>query len=413
MNAETQPRPLEIIDTTFREGPQSPLYIDTKKYFLVPEERIVLTQTLYDLGVRYFEVFVPMVSPLEKESLDALKEFRETHPDIKLLAHARCHPLDIESALSAGVDGVNLYMGTSPESIKYNHHKPLEYIAKNARSLIEDIRRHHPNVQIRFSGEDAFRTSMKNLYRVYDVLAPFVDRFGMPDTVGAASPDQVRRRVSLMRRHYPTIDFEGHFHNDLGQGAYNAEVAHRAGMRYINTTILGVGERSGVTSLTALLLKLYCKHPDYVKDYTIKLSYPLNVTFADMLRIQVPWNEPVSLTNRTHTAGVHAAAVLVNEAVYEAHKLALFGVDQRILLGPLSGWHITRYYVEQMLGFEPVGQDVAMELNRAYKAHIMELNDTVSPSDLLYQCALDMHLPLQEQGTSPFPKIEDLSNGAS
>ena len=67
----------------------------------------------------------------------------------------------------------------------------------------------------------------------------------------------------------------------------------------------------------------------------------------------VPSKEPVSLTNRTHTAGVHQNAVLNDASTYEAHPLDLFGVSEtEILLGPLSGWNIIHYFLKEIRYFE-------------------------------------------------------------
>ena len=58
----------------------------------------------------------------------------------------------------------------------------------------------------------------------------------------------------------------------------------------------------------------------------------------------------ISLTNRTHTAGVHQGAVLQDSSAYEAHPLDVFGVsEQDILLGPLSGWNVVHYFLKEII----------------------------------------------------------------
>ena len=80
------------------------------------------------------------------------------------------------------------------------------------------------------------------------------------------------------------------------------------------------------------------------------------------LKTLVPPNEPVSLTNRTHAAGVHQGAVLRNTAAYEAHPLDLFGVNEsEILLGPLSGWNIIHYFLKEIRYFQLDGQTCVLE----------------------------------------------------
>ena len=128
----------------------------------------------------------------------------------------------------------------------------------------------------------------------------------MPDTVGVATPEQVTARIRACRERYPGVALEGHFHADRGYGLANAVAAVCAGMPYLNTTVLGIGERSGITSLTGLLFNLYLEGEyDRLEGYHLRGSYPLNMLLADKMRMLVPASEPVSLTNRTHTAGVH------------------------------------------------------------------------------------------------------------
>src|SRR5690606_30159349 len=110
-------------------------------------------------------------------------------------------------------DGLNMYIRFSDTS-RYTHGQDIEAIIQRTRALLEEIRTHHPDLILRFSGEDAFRTSEEDLFRVYDVMAPLVDRFGTPDTVGVATPAAVARRMQLLRERYPHVEFEGHFHDD-------------------------------------------------------------------------------------------------------------------------------------------------------------------------------------------------------
>jgi len=155
-------------------------------------------------------------------------------------------------------------------------------------------------------------------------------------------------------------------------------------MRYINTTLLGIGERSGITSMTALLFNLYIdREYDKLEGYHLRGSYPINVMLADKLRKLVPSKEPVSLTNRTHAAGVHQKAVLNNPLAYEAHPLDLFGVtESEILLGPLSGWNVVHYYLKEIKGFN-IGEGMAKKVAAAFKERVYHLQPSESPGEML------------------------------
>lgn len=381
---------IELIDTTLRDGQQSPLLFDSKKYLFTLDDKKKILEILIKLGVKYFELFSPIVSQKEKKDFTELRRFVDTNfkdQKIKLLAHCRCHIQDINQAIHAGADGLNLYIGTSPNSQKSNHGKNLDQIIDLVAPIVTSVRRLHPTLHLRFSGEDAFRTPIKDLFKVYDQVANYVDLFGTPDTVGIATPRDVCDRINELKNRYPKIDLETHFHNDRGLAIINAITAVDAGAKFIDTSIWGLAERSGIPSTTSILFNLNIKNPKLVKDYNLNLCYPVNITMASILKMQVPFNEPVSLTNKTHSAGVHQQAVLKNKNVYEAHNLEMYGVDKsEILLGPLSGWHLIAYYLREILGYE-LTDDEAKQISDEFKSQTNKINKRNNPEKLLLAIA--------------------------
>ncbi|MDM8530924.1 hypothetical protein QUF63_07110 [Anaerolineales bacterium HSG25] len=388
------PRPLEIIDTTLREGSQSSLLHDHYKYFFNQRDKVEIARALIIFGVKFIELFSPHVSPREKDDFAAIKAIRDELIMQKgysfLLAHVRCHPDDVAAAIEAGADGLNMYIGLSATARTYSHGKDLLTIIRSVRPLLEDIRKNHPNLILRFSGEDAFRTSEDELFQVYDEIVPYVDRIGTPDTVGIATPVSVAERVRSLRERYPTLDLEGHFHDDRGFSLVNALEAVKAGMRYMDTTLLGLGDRSGITSMTALLYNLYIdKDYDHLESYHLRGAYPINVMFASKLKKLVPSKEPVSLTNRTHTAGVHQKAFLNHASTYEAFPLDQFGVSEsEVLLGPLSGWNIVYYFLKEIKYYN-IDEATARQITKLFKDRIYNLGPDDSPTQLLIEIAED------------------------
>ncbi len=415
---EYQPRALEIIDTTLRDGQQTSLLHDHHKYFFTRADKEEIVRALIIYGVKFIELFAPLVSPQEREDWSALRSVRDSLITQKgytfLLAHVRCHPRDVESAIEAGADGLNFYIGTSTESRHYNHGNDLSAIIDKAAKLLEDVRRNYPHLILRFSGEDAFRTREDDLLQVYDAVAPYVDRLGTPDTVGVATPNAVAHRIDVLHQRYPTIDLEGHFHDDRGLSLTNALEAVRHGMRYINTTLLGIAERSGITSLTALLFNLYIDREfDKLEGYHLRGSYPINVLAADKLKMLVPSKEPVSLTNRTHTAGVHQQAVLNDASTYEAHPLDLFGVSEtEILLGPLSGWNIIHYFLQEIRYYQ-IDEATAKDIAAVFKERVYQLAPDISPEQVLIDIAeKEFGLAHLELPKSVAPIVQRLDSSA-
>ncbi len=70
-------RPLEIVDTTLREGQQSPLLHDYGKYYFSRQDKQDILRALILYGVKFVEMFAPVVSPGEAEDFQHLKALRD------------------------------------------------------------------------------------------------------------------------------------------------------------------------------------------------------------------------------------------------------------------------------------------------------------------------------------------------
>lgn len=375
----------DIIDTTFRDGQQSPLLFDTYKYRFQLEEKKLLIKGLIELGVSYFEFFSPIVSKDERNDFIQLREYARSISSRKLYfyTHCRCNEQDIEKAMELGFDGLNLYMGISQNAQKYSYHKNFDEILDIIVQTIQSTRAKYPNIYIRISTEDAFRTPLKDIFKVYDAVYRYVNTIGMPDTVGVGTPVSVTKIIKTLKKRYPKVNIECHFHNDRGYSLINTMTAIRAGVHYVDASIWGLAERSGITSLTGFLFNLYNEYPKLSLKYHLHLCYPLNILMGTILKLQVPYSEPVSLTNRTHTAGVHQKAVINNSTVYEAHKLAIFGVSKnQILLGPLSGWNLIYYYVKDIMGYD-IDEKQAKDITKLFKSSIYRISQHNKPETLL------------------------------
>ncbi len=275
--------------------------------------------------------------------------------------------------------------------------------------VVRRTRETHPGLYIRFSAEDAFRTHREDMLCLYDAIYPYVNTFGMPDTVGLAEPEDVEAVVSTLRQRYPEVGLECHFHNDRGLALANVNAAVRAGVNYVDASIWGLAERSGIPSVTGVLFNLSKRHPEIAAQYNLSQCYPLNVLMASILGTLVPYTEPVSLTNRTHTAGVHQKAVLGEKRVYEAHGLHDFGVDKnQLLLGPLSGWNLIYYYLKEVENLA-ISKEQAKMLAQEFKARTHEIGRSKKPEELLLELASAHHIPRSQLPEEvPTARLENL-----
>jgi homocitrate synthase len=118
----------------------------------------------------------------------------------------------------AGVDGVDVVIGTSSFLREFSHGKDMNYITKTAIEVIEFVK--SKNIEVRFSSEDSFRSDLVDLLSIYQTVDKIgVNRVGIADTVGCANPRQVYDLVRTLRG-VVACDIEIHLHNDTGMGLF-------------------------------------------------------------------------------------------------------------------------------------------------------------------------------------------------
>jgi homocitrate synthase len=180
-------------------------------------------------------------------------------------------------------------IGTSSQLMKYSHGKDMAFIAAKAKEVIEFVKSN--NIEIRFSGEDSFRSDFSEIVNLYSFVASLgVDRVGIADTVGGATTREVFDKISTLRK-VVGCDIETHFHNDTGCAVANAFVALEAGATHIDTTVLGIGERNGITSLGGLLASLMpTSRSCILKKYRIEKLAALERLVAQTVEVEIPYN---------------------------------------------------------------------------------------------------------------------------
>jgi homocitrate synthase len=317
-------RSLAILDSTLREGEQ---FIKT---FFTLEQRVTIARLLDQIGVTFIELPSPIASP---ETRDAVQAICELNLTAHVVTHVRCAEADVQAALDTGVHGLNLFFGTSTELRSYSHGRGIEQIANEAVPLIRHIR--EAGRYVRFSAEDAFRSDLVDLLTVFDaVVDAGVERIGLPDTVGIATPRQVDRLVSLIAQRYPNVGIEFHGHNDTGCAIANTIAAFEAGADCLDVTVMGIGERNGIASLSGIISQLYIHYPDLLATYDLTQLVELDQFVADALKINIPYNMPITAPNAfTHRAGVHTKAVLRNPNAYEILNPDDFGLMRHVDVG--------------------------------------------------------------------------------
>ena len=114
---------------------------------------------------------------------------------------------------------------------------------------------------------DASRTDASFLHEMLSaVLFAGATTINIPDTVGYATPDDVRACIRCIRESVEGIDevvLSIHCHNDLGQAVSNSLTAVEEGVRQVEGCINGIGERAGNTSLEEVIMALQVREDRY------------------------------------------------------------------------------------------------------------------------------------------------------
>ena len=328
-----------IIESTLREGEQ---FVNA---FFSTDQKVQIARLLDQFGVEYLELTSPLAS---EQSYEDCRTIAGLGLNAKILTHTRCHLKDAKIAVDTGVDGVDVVIGTSSYLRKFSHGKSIAQIIDIALEVISYLK--SQDVEVRFSTEDSLRSNPEDLFRVYQAVDELgVNRVGVADTVGVGTPMQIYNLVSALRERVKA-DIEFHGHNDSGCAIANAYVALEAGATHIDTSVLGIGERNGITSLGGLVARLYATDPNFVAKYNLRLLHELDQLVAELVGVDIPFNNYITgFAAFTHKAGIHAKAVLNHPSTYEILRPEDFGLTRYIHIAHrLTGWNAVRHRAEQL-----------------------------------------------------------------
>lgn len=329
-----------IIESTLREGEQF------ANAFFTSDQKVEIARLLDAFGVEYLELTSPAASPQSRADCERIASLGLK---TKILTHVRCHMDDARLAVDTGVDGIDVVFGTSSFLRQFSHGKDIPYIIESAVEVIEFIK--SQGLEVRFSSEDSFRSDLVDLLTIYrEVDKIGVNRVGIADTVGVATPIQVYELVKTLRG-VVHCDIEFHGHNDTGCAVANAFCALQGGATHVDTAVLGIGERNGITPLGGLVARMYAHDAALIRSkYNLPLLREIDNYVASLVDVDVPFNNYITgFTAFTHKAGIHAKAILNNPSTYEILDPADFGLTRYIHVAHrLTGWNAIKERAEQL-----------------------------------------------------------------
>jgi 2-isopropylmalate synthase len=236
---------------------------------------------------------------------------------------------------------------------------------KLARGFTDDVE---------FSAEDATRSDRDFLCRIIEsVIDAGCTTVNLPDTVGYATPDEIREFFAQIIERVPNAHravFSAHCHNDLGLAVANSLAAIQGGVRQVECAMNGIGERAGNASLEELVMALRVRQDRLPYDTLIQSEqlFATSQLLAQVTAEPVQSNKAIVGRNAfAHEAGIHQDGVLKDARTYEIMRPEDVGqsISSRLVLGRHSGRHAVQSRCET-LGFALS----APEIDQVYRAVI-------------------------------------------
>jgi len=353
-----------IFDTTLRDGEQSP------GAAMNMAEKVRIAQQLEKLGVDVIEAGFPISSPGDFEAVKTIAGVI-THSEVAALA--RANPQDIDRAWEAIKEAkfprLHTFISTSDIHLKHQLKKSKEEVIRIAAQSVERAKKYTPNVE--FSAMDATRSEVKFLAAAVEAaIQAGATTINIPDTVGYAIPSEFGGLIQTLRQTIKGIEkvtLSVHCHNDLGLAVANSLAAIQNGVRQVECTINGIGERAGNTSLEEVVMTIRTRK-DLFPFYTQIVSKHIFATSRLVSKITgmvVQPNKAVVGSNAfAHESGIHQDGVLKKKQTYEIMTPESVGIPKSsLVLGKLSGRHAFKERLKE-LGFWLSEKDLELAFTR-------------------------------------------------
>ena len=374
-----------VFDTTLRDGEQSP------GATLSSAEKLEIARQLSRLGVDVIEAGFPAASPDDLKAVQRIAREVGTSDGPSIAGLSRALEGDIltawEGVREAAKPRIHTFLGTSPSHLamlRIDKEEGLQRIhdaVTLAKSLCDDVE---------FSPMDAGRTDTEYLIQACAMAVKAgATTLNIPDTVGYVMPSEWAETLEMLINETPGagpgsgVIWSVHCHNDLGLATANTLAGLNKGVRQVEVTINGVGERAGNTSLEEVVMAIHTRKGFY--DLRTNIDSKQIMKTSRMVRnymgMPVQPNKAIVGANAfAHESGIHQDGVLKNAETFEIMMPEDVGLTQsKLVLGKHSGRHALRVRLRE-LGYE-IDADELMEIFKRFK-DLADVKKTVTDADL-------------------------------
>ena len=361
------PNRVRIFDTTMRDGEQSP------GASMNLEEKLRIAEVLEEMAIDVIEAGFPIASNGDFEAVhEVAKMVRES--TVCGLARAARRDIDraAEALKPAASARIHTFISTSPLHMRVKLQMEPDEVHAAVIDSVRYARRFTNDVE--WSCEDGSRTEHDFLCRcVESAIKAGAGTINIPDTVGYAVPEEFGALIAMLFDRVPNIDravLSVHCHNDLGLAVANSLSAVRAGVRQIECTVNGLGERAGNAAMEEIVMALRTRNDLLNFETGIKTGNIMRASrlVSAITGFAVQPNKAIVGANAfAHEAGIHQDGVLKDAQTYEIMTPESVGlVQSTLVMGKHSGRHAFREKLRS-LGYADLGDNALHEAFARFK----------------------------------------------
>jgi len=329
-----------LFDTTLRDGQQT-----TGVNFSV-SDKMTIAKNLDELGIDYVEGGWPGANPTDNDFFSRDLSFTkskftafgmtrrpgrsaENDPGLNALVNSNASTICLVGKSSSFQ--VNNALGISEDENLLMLNDSFNYLKLKNKEAIYDAEHFF----------DGFKKNKEYALKCLSTaLSSSVRWIVLCDTNGGTLPNEISNIIEEVKKTIPAEKLGIHAHNDTENGVANALAAVNSGVRHVQGTINGLGERCGNTNLVSLIPSLVLKtnfHTN-IEEKNLKSLTKISNTLSELL------NEPKSKTAPyvgenafSHKGGLHASAVAKDPSTYEHIDPELVGNSRNVIISDQAG----------------------------------------------------------------------------
>ena len=363
-----------IYDTTLRDGTQG------EQINFSAEEKLRIALRFDELHFHYIEGGWPGSNPKDLRFFEMAKDINFQHSRLTAFGSTRKPHIkpsacaNLNALVKAGTPAVAIF-GKSwdlhvHEILKIDPEENLHMVGDSIKYL-KDMGK-----EVLFDAEhffDGYKNNPTYADKVIGTaLAAGADMIVLCDTNGGSMPHEISTIIKNVSSYLPLNMTGIHAHNDCGLAVANSIAAVQEGVKMVQGTVNGYGERCGNADLLLLIGNLQlkmgknCLPPDSIRQLSNLSHY-----VSDTANVPPLNSRPfVGRSAFAHKGGVHVSAVAKNSAAYEHMKPELVGNRRRVLVSDLAGKSNVEYKARE-LGID-LAKDASLSKKIVHEIKLME-----------------------------------------